>query len=142
MQTLVRLQNVAHKLERNKITKLGARVIELIIRLVYGCYLPAGAKIDPTVHFHHNGLAVVVNKLSVIGPNCQIGPQVVLGGRSPIVGAPKLEADVVIHSGAKLIGPITLAQGCIVGANAVVISDVPAFSTAVGVPAKIIQKLT
>lgn len=142
MQTLVRLQNTAHRLEKRKIFKPFARGIELLLRLVFGCYLPASAKIDPSVHFHHNGLAVVVNKLSDIGPNCEIGPQVVLGGRTPIIGAPKLEANVVVHSGAKLIGPITIGENSVIGANAVVVRDVPANTTAVGVPARFIPQKT
>lgn len=140
MQMLVRMQNYAHFLSKHSFTRIFARVIEILMRLIYSCNLPAEAKIHQSVHFEHNGLAVVVNKLCEIGPNCKIGPQVVLGGKEPIIGAPKLEAGCIVHSGAKIIGPITLSEGCVVGANAVVISDVPLKSTAVGVPARIISK--
>lgn len=140
MQALVRLQNVAHRCYPRPITRPVARVIEIAIRLVFQCYLPAAARVHPTVHFHHNGLAVLVNRLAEIGPGCQIGPQVVLGGRSPVKGAPCLHENVIVHSGAKLIGPITIGAGAVIGANAVVLCDVPAGATAVGVPARIIER--
>lgn len=88
------------------------RLLEVLIRLVWNASLPAGATIAPTAHFGHNALGVMVNRLKVIGPGCNIGVHVVLGGRTPIKGAPRLGSGVIVQSGAKLIGPITI------GANA------------------------
>jgi serine O-acetyltransferase len=111
-----------------------ARTIERLIRLAYAARIPAEADIDRSVHFSHNALAVVVTKRAVIGPRCQIGLHVLLGSRWPLEGGPKLEADVIVHGGAKIIGPVTIGRGSVIGANAVVLADVPPRSLVVGVP--------
>ncbi|NMA49466.1 MAG: serine O-acetyltransferase, partial [Tissierellia bacterium] len=54
---------------------------------------------------------------------------------------PTVEENVIIGAGAKLLGPITVGKGAKIGANAVVLKDVPPYSTAVGIPAKIITKI-
>jgi serine O-acetyltransferase len=116
-----------------------ARLIEILIRVVWSAYLPAGSLIDISTHFGHNGLGVVINKDCVIAANCFIGTHVVMGGKAPYPGAPKLEKNVSIHAGAKLIGPITIGEGSVVGANAVVTKSLPAYSLAIGVPARIVK---
>jgi serine O-acetyltransferase len=114
-----------------------SRIIERAIRLVYAARIPAEADIDPSVHFSHNALAVVITKKARIGPRCHIGMHVLLGSRWPLRGGPILEADVIVHAGAKIIGPVTVGAGSVIGANAVVLDDVPPRSLAVGVPAVI-----
>jgi serine O-acetyltransferase len=134
MQFLVRLHRFSRALLDRGWRRL-SRLVELTIRLVFAARIPADADIDPTVHFSHNALAVVVTKRARIGPRCQIGMHVLLGSRWPLEGGPRLEADVVVHAGAKIIGPITVGQGSVIGANAVVLEDIPPRSLAVGVPA-------
>jgi serine O-acetyltransferase len=68
-----------------------------------------------------------------------IGTHVVLGGRAPLIGAPTIEQDATIHAGAKIVGPIVIGRGSVIGANAVVTRDIPRFSVAVGVPARVIK---
>jgi serine O-acetyltransferase len=134
MQTIMRL----HKLSRWLMLRGWRRLsvtIDRIIRVVYAARIPAEAEIDPSVHFSHNALAVVVTKKARIGPRCQIGMHVLLGSRWPLEGGPRLEADVIVHAGAKIIGPVTVGAGSVVGANAVVLEDIPPRSLAVGVPA-------
>lgn len=140
MQMIVRLQRRAHAWEGSRFTRPLARLLEVLIRLVWNASMPAGATIAPTAHFGHNALGVVVNRLSVIGPGCNIGVHVVLGGRAPIKGAPRLGSGVIVHSGAKLIGPITIGDNCVIGANAVVTKDLPPNCVAVGVPARIVKQ--
>lgn len=133
MQTIVRLHKASRWLLDRHLT-LPSRIVERSIRLIYSARIPAEAEIDGTVHFSHNALAVVVTKKARIGPRCQIGLQVLLGSRWPLEGGPHLEEDVIVHSGAKIIGPVTIGRGSVIGANAVVLDDVPAQSLVVGVP--------
>ena len=88
--------------------------------------------IGPGLFIQH-GFATIV-AAERVGANCWINQQVTIGydeqGRSPV-----LEDGVTVHAGAQVIGGITLRAGCRVGANAVVVRDVPAGVTAVGVPA-------
>lgn len=112
-----------------------ARVADVISRLMFAASIPGRARIGGNVFFHHSGLGVVINPLSVIEDDCEIGVHVVLGGRAPDVGAPHLERGVIVHAGARLIGPICIGAGSVIGANAVVLDDVPPQSLAVGVPA-------
>ena len=63
-----------------------------------------------------------------------IGPQVTIGGRSDLWDVPIIEDDVYIGTGAKVLGPITVGRGATIGANAVVIHDVPAGASVAGVP--------
>lgn len=136
MQLLVRMHKSSNWLLRRGL-KTPSRIIDGVIRLVFAARIPAEACIDPTVHFSHNALAVVVTKRAEIGPRCMIGMHVLLGSRWPAPGGPVIEEDVIIHAGAKIIGPIRIGRGSVIGANAVVLRDVPPYSLAVGVPAVI-----
>ncbi len=92
---------------------------------------------EGTVFIHGNG--IVIGPGSVIGRHCSIFHQVTVGSQDgesyPVVGD-----HVTIYPGAKIIGGITIGDGAKIGANAVVLSDVPAGATAVGNPAVIVQK--
>ncbi len=134
MQTLIRLHKLSRRLFDRRWLGL-SRFIDRVIRLVYAARIPAEADIHPTVHFSHNALAVVVTKKAVIGPHCHIGMHVLLGSRWPLAGGPRLEENVIVHAGAKIIGPVKIGRGSVIGANAVVLEDIPPYSLAVGVPA-------
>ena len=86
-QFLLKLHSLAYWLHNHKMAML-AKVIDIVIRLVYTTTLPATTIIGQNVHFAHNGLAVILNPLSQIGDNCMIGSHVVLGGKYPISGSP------------------------------------------------------
>lgn len=77
----------------------------------------------------------------VIGSNCRIQANVVIGGRNGLPGAPKIGDNVLIGAGAVLLGDIRVGNYAQIGANAVVTHDIPANSVAVGVPAKVIKEL-
>ena len=87
---------------------------------------------------HPNG--IVIHPAAVIGPNCLIFQQVTIGSRGD--GAPIIGGHVDIGAGAKVLGKISIGDNAIIGANAVVLIDVPAGATAVGVPATIVQPKT
>lgn len=77
---------------------------------------------------------VVIHPDAVIGPNCLLLQQVTLG-TGPKPGVPKLGGHVDVGAGAKILGGVVIGDHAVIGANAVVISDVPAHAVAVGVPA-------
>ena len=83
---------------------------------------------------HPNG--VVIHPMAEMGPHCTLFQQVTLG-TGPTPGVPRLGAHVYVGAGAKVLGGITIGDYAIIGANAVVIHDVPAGATAVGIPAQI-----
>lgn len=96
------------------------------------------AVIDASVRLPHpNG--IVIHQSSVVESGCMIMQQVTLGQLAAGNG-PHLHRDVYVGAGAKLLGPITIGEGARIGANAVVLQDVPSFATAVGAPARIILR--
>ena len=90
--------------------------------------------------FIDHGVGVVIGETAIIGDDVVIYQQVTLGGVSTSHGKrhPTVENNVVVGAGAKVLGNITLGEGSKVGANSVVVKDVPPFATAVGIPARII----
>lgn len=89
---------------------------------------------------HPNG--IVIHPDAVIGPNCCVFQQVTIGTVGTQHGAPRIGAHVEIGAGAKILGPVVIGDHAQIGANAVVLHDVPAYASAVGIPARIIQTAT
>ncbi len=127
--------------------QLLARIISQIVRFFTGIEIHPGAKIGKNLFIDH-GMGVVIGETSEIGNNVTIYHAVTLGGISPSIESekqrnekrhPTIGDDVVIGSGAQIIGPIKVGNGSRVAANAVVVNNVPEDSTMVGVPAKIIK---
>lgn len=102
--------------------------------VVCGADIPLNTQIGGGLLLPHpNG--VVVHPEAQIGPNCLLFQQVTLG-TGPRDGLPKLGAHVDVGPGAKILGGVTIGDGAVIGANAVVIEDVPANAVAVGIPAR------
>lgn len=114
-------------------------IIEKILRYVFGCEIYSRMKIGIGLQLPHNGLGVVINPNSVIGNNVKIHQSVTIGGREGS-GCPIIEDNVLIGAGAKVLGDIRVGKGAKIGANAVVLQNVPAYTIAVGVPAVIKNK--
>ncbi|HWE28826.1 MAG TPA: serine acetyltransferase [Polyangia bacterium] len=111
-----------------------------LVEITTGVSLPAHARIGKGLYIGHFG-SIVIHPDTMMGERCSISHGVtigVLGGDRE--GVPRLGNDVYVGSGAKILGPITVGDGAVIGANAVVLEDVPAGATAVGVPARIIVK--
>jgi serine O-acetyltransferase len=117
-----------------------ARFISHIARWLTGIEIHPGATIGRRVFIDH-GMGVVIGETAVIHDNCTLYHGVTLGGTSWNKGKrhPTLEKGVVIGAGAKILGPITIGAGAKIGSNAVVVKDVPAGATAVGIPARILD---
>ena len=117
-----------------------ARFISHVTRWLTGIEIHPGATIGRRVFIDH-GMGVVIGETAVIGDDCTLYHGVTLGGTSWNKGKrhPTLEQGVVIGAGAKVLGPIVIGKGAKIGSNAVVVKDVPASATAVGIPARILD---
>ena len=111
----------------------------LYSRNVYGIELPYTVQLGRRVVFEHQH-GIVVHGHCVIGDGCTIRQGVTLGNRTmeQPYDAPILGSDVNVGAGAKILGKVTIGDGANIGANAVVLKDVPSGATAVGVPARIL----
>lgn len=116
----------------------------IFIKATLGVDIPAECKIGRGLKLPHNGNGVVIHANAVIGDNVTIYHQVTIGGRGSAngfskPGVPKIGNNVLIGAGAKILGPVIIGDGASIGANAVVINDVPTKATVVGVPAKVVK---
>jgi serine O-acetyltransferase len=133
------LHRLAHFLWSIKL-KLIARIFSHLARILTGIEIHPGAQIGRRFFIDH-GMGVVIGETAIIGDDCTLYHGVTLGGTTWKKGKrhPTLKDNVVIGAGAKVLGPITLGNNSKVGSNAVVVTDIPNDSTAVGIPAKIIE---
>ena len=118
-----------------------ARFVSHLGRWLTGIEIHPGAQIGRRLFIDH-GMGVVIGETAEIGDDCTIYHGVTLGGTSWNKGKrhPTLASNVVIGAGAKILGPITIGTGAHVGSNAVVVKDVPPGATAIGIPARILEK--
>ena len=116
-----------------------ARWLSQVARFLTAIEIHPGAKIARRLFIDH-GLGVVIGETSVVGNDVTLYQGVTLGGTGKEHGKrhPTIEDDVVIGSGAKVLGNITVGRNCRIGAGSVVLRNVPENSTVVGVPAHII----
>jgi serine O-acetyltransferase len=115
------------------------KIIQVIIFYLYNSYIPYKAKIGKKSTFGYGAIGVVLHERSIIGNNVLIGPNVTIGGRSGNYNVPIIGDDVYISTGAKILGDIKIGNNSIIGANAVVIDNVPENAVVAGVPARIIK---
>lgn len=116
------------------------RVMEILIYVIFKSIIPLSANIGKGTFCSHRGISVVLHRRCSVGNDCIIGTCVTLGGRhEDAPGGPTIGNRVYIGTGAKILGPISVGDDVKIGANAVVLADIPAGKTAVGIPAKIID---
>jgi len=135
-----------HKCYKLKIPLIPT-IYQKLIRLAFSAEIPCSCDLRDGVELEHGGLGIVIHDNAIVGERTKIYPNVVIGGRNvetkdplkrryPIIGC-----DCIIGAGAAILGGVQIGNNCKIGANAVVIEDIPDNSTAVGVPAHIIKKI-
>lgn len=131
---------ISHFFYKHKLFTI-ARIISQHARHRTGIEIHPGAKIGKGFFIDH-GMGVVIGETAEIGDNCLLYQGVTLGGTGKDKGKrhPTLGNNIMVGSGAKVLGPINVGDNCKIAANAVVLKDVPPNSTAVGVPAKVVRQ--
>ena len=134
----VLLHRLSHALWRRKFYFLG-RLVSHLARFMTGIEIHPGAKIGKGFFIDH-GMGVVIGETAEIGDNCTLYHGVTLGGTSWAKEKrhPTLGNNVVVGSGAKILGPFKVGDNSKIGSNSVVVKEVPPNSTVVGVPGRIV----
>jgi serine O-acetyltransferase len=132
------IHRLAHWLWRMHIPLL-PKLLKIVNRIVFSVVLPPSVQVGKGVLFSYQGLGTVVHKSAKIGDGAIISTGVTIGGRSGLQGAPEIGPGALIGTGAKVLGPVKIGKSASVGANAVVIANVPDYAVVAGVPARIIR---
>ncbi|MDK0864098.1 serine acetyltransferase [Clostridium perfringens] len=134
-----KLYKISHKLYIKNVPIIPL-IIKGIIRVFFAAAIPYEAEIGENTLLGYSGLGIVIHKNAVIGKNCVISQNVTIGGTQGQKNVPVIEDNVEIGAGANIIGNVRIGSGAVIGAGAVVISDIPKNAIAVGVPA-IVKKI-
>ncbi len=136
----ISIHRISHKLWKYNLPIL-PRLLSHITRFLTGVEIHPGAKIGKGVFIDH-GMGVVIGETSEIGDRCLLYQGVTLGGTGKESGKrhPTLEANVVVGAGAKVLGGIQVGTNTRIGAGSVVVKNVEANSTVVGIPGRIVHQ--
>jgi serine O-acetyltransferase len=133
------VHRVAHRMWQREELRLLARLLSQANRWLTGVEIHPGAQIGRRFFIDH-AMGVVIGETAEVGDDVMLYHGVTLGGRSMerVKRHPTLEDNVTVGAGARILGPVTVGAGAQIGANAVVVKDVPAGAVVVGVPGRII----
>tara|TARA_B100000700_G_scaffold316077_1_gene405023 strand:+ start:2165 stop:2890 length:726 start_codon:yes stop_codon:yes gene_type:complete len=134
------IHRISHKFWKYKLPLI-PRILSHITRFLTGVEIHPGAKIGKGVFIDH-GMGVVIGETSEIGNRCLLYQGVTLGGTGKASGKrhPTLEENVVVGAGAKVLGAILIGNNTRIGAGSVVVKDVAADSTVVGIPGRVVHQ--
>ncbi|MFJ5759270.1 serine O-acetyltransferase [Neobacillus sp. NPDC093182] len=118
--------------------KAPGKFLALVHKIVFSCDIPPSCELGTGTKFPHFALGVVLHPRCKIGNNTTIYQHVTIGSRNGL-GPPIIGNDVLIGSGAVIIGDIVIGNNVNIGANSVVTKSIPDNSTVVGIPGKIVQ---
>ena len=111
------------------------RLLYFLVHLFTGTSIVRESRIGEDLALPHSG-HIIIHPDCVVGDRCAIFHSVTLGTTIDKEGAPRLGDDVFVGPGAKVLGPVTIGDGARIAANSLVITDIPAGATAIGVPAR------
>lgn len=134
------LYRIAHLFHINGF-KFVAKIISQIARFLTAIEIHPACIIGKRLLIDH-GSGVVIGETAIIGDDCTVFQGVTLGGRGNVKGKrhPTLKNGVFVGAGAKILGNIEIGNNARIGANAVVLVDIPNNATAVGIPARVIER--
>lgn len=135
---VIRIYRIAHWLHDRGVPLL-PKLLKIVNRIVFGVVLPPTAKLGKNVLLSYQGLATVIHQRAEIGDDVVIGAGVTIGGRSGHRQVPVIGRGAMIGTGAKVLGPVRIGEYASIGANAVVLADVPPYAVAVGIPARVVR---
>lgn len=135
---ILRIYRVARWLHLRGVPVL-PKLLKAVNRVVFGVVLPPAADIGPGVLISYQGLGTVIHRDCVIEEGAVISTGVTLGGRGGRRGAPRIGRRALVGTGAKVLGPVKIGAYASIGANAVVLEDIPDYAVAVGIPARVIR---
>lgn len=129
---------MARSLDRLNIPML-PRCLDYLNRLIFACWIPHSAVLGKNLILGYGALGIVIHDEAQIGDNVHIDQGVTIGGNATQFGAPQIGNHVYIGAGAKILGPISIGEGSVIGANAVVVRNVPPRSLVAGVPGRVLR---
>lgn len=135
---IMRIYRISNFLYNRRIPLL-PKLITRFIRLMFSAEIPCSCTLGKGVQLKHGGLGIVIHDKAIIGDNTVIFQHVTIGGRESS-GTPTIGRNVYIGVGACILGNVFVGDNSKIGANAVVVKDVPQNVTVVGVPANILIK--
>lgn len=135
---LIHFYRFANLLSRNRIPLL-PKFFYYLQFILFNCSVPPTTSIGKNTKFAYGGIGIVIHGRSVIGKDCLIGQGITIGGKSKSKDVPRIGNNVYLSAGCRILGDIQIGDNSIVGANAVVVKDVPPNSIVAGIPAKIIK---
>jgi serine O-acetyltransferase len=135
------LHRLAHRMWANPGLRLPARLLSHLNRWLTGIEIHPGAQIGRRFFIDH-GMGVVIGETAEVGDDVMLYHGVTLGGRESrrVKRHPTVRDGVLIGAGARVLGPIVVGEGAQIGANAVVVKDVPAGAVVVGVPGRVLDR--
>lgn len=133
VQTLYYCQKLA---QRGGLARLWSRLLWRKFIIEAGCMIAPEARIGPCLKLPH-AIGIVVSEDAEIGADVTLYQNVTVGRRvASEAGAPRIEDGVILYAGAVVIGPVVIGRGAVIGANAVVLTDVPEGAVYGGIPAR------
>lgn len=134
------IYRIAHRLYKKRMYT-SARLLSQIGRFLTGIEIHPGARIGKRLFIDH-GTGVVIGETTIIGDNCLLYQGVTLGGTGKEKGKrhPTLGNNVMVGSGAKVLGPFRIGNNVKIAANSVVLNEIPDNCTAVGAPARVVKR--